>query len=277
MNKTFLSALLATLLLIPAMSAAAAPAVAPPAQEASVLAACRAWMAPLAVEAEFSVKAVDGGLCLNGMTDRGADRIFLDAFRHLDPSRPQVIVIRSGGGDAATTLTMAEAIQPRSITVIGDALCASACADYVLPAGKRRVVEPQTLLLYHGGVMLDAINEAADQLEAQAKAGQHIDLARTIDLDRRQINAQIARQEALLAKEGISPSLFRWMDLINHMSPEEQATHCPAGSDIIAYPPDVLARFGLTFDLYGGPRSQGEADAIVARDRRTAHICYWKE
>lgn len=271
--KLFAAAMMAVL---PA-AAKAAPAVAPPAQEAAVIASCRAWMAPLAIEAEFSAKAVEGGLCANGMTDHGADRVFLDALRHLDLNRPQVLVVRSGGGDAATSLTMAEAIQPRSFTVVADTLCASACADYLLPAGKRRVVAQQTLLLYHGGVMLDALNDAADQLQDQAKAGQRVDLARAIEQDRVEINTQIDRQEALLVKEGISPSLFRWMDLINHMTPAEQATHCPAGSDIIAYPPEVLARFGLTFDLYGGPRSQADADAILRRDQRTAHICYWRE
>jgi len=66
------------------------------------------------------------------------------------------------------------------------------------------------------------------------------------------------------------------MDLVNHMTPAEQAAHCPADTDIIAYPPQVLARFGLTFDSYGGPRSQAEVDAVVKKDGRSGtHICYW--
>lgn len=260
-----------------AIFAAVAALTAPP-QEASVLAACRAWMAPLSYDAELTVKAVDGGLCLNGMMDKGADRVLLNALKPFDAKKPLVIVVRSGGGEAAATLTMAEAIQPRTVTVIADGLCASSCADYILPAGKRRVVEPGTLLLYHGGVVLDQLNQAAPQVAELARKDPHLDYDHAIEQDRLEINSYIARQEALLVKEGISPSLFRWMDLINHMSLAEQRSHCPADTTIIAYPPQVLARFGLTFDSYGGPRSQAEVDDIVRKaGHANAHICYWQD
>ena len=111
---------------------AAAIALASPPQEASALAACRAWMKPLSYDAELTVKAVDGGLCLNGMMDKGADRLLLDALKPLDVAKPLIVVARSGGGEAAPSLTMAEALQPRTVTVIADGLCASSCADYIL-------------------------------------------------------------------------------------------------------------------------------------------------
>ena len=260
-----------------ALFAAAALALAPPAQETAVLAACRAWMKPLDVNAEMTVAPVEGGLCVNGMMDRGTEGPFLDAIKRFDRT-PFVIVIRSGGGAAEASLPMGEAVQTRTATVVADMLCASSCADFILPAGKRRVVTPDTLLLYHGGVTLEALNAAAPQVEALAKKDPHVSFEHVMEQNREQLNGEISHQEALLAREGISPTLFRWMDLINHMTPAEQATHCPAGTDIIAYPPQVLARFGLTFDSYGGPRSQAEVDAIVARDRRTGtHICYWVE
>ena len=260
-----------------ALLAAAALAVAPPAQETAVLAACRAWMKPLDFNAEMTVTTVDGGLCVNGMMDRGTEGPFLAAVKRL-AGKPFVIVVRSGGGAAEASLPMGEAVQAQTATVIADGLCASSCADFILPAGKRRVVMPQTLLLYHGGVTLEALNAVAPQVEALAKKDPHVDVDHVMEQDRQQINGEITQQEALLVKEGISPSLFRWMDLINHMTPAEQDAHCPANSDIIAYPPEVLARFGLTFDSYGGPRSQAEVDAIVRQDgRHNTHICYWKD
>jgi len=260
-----------------ALLAAAAVAVAPPAQEASVLAACRAWMAPLDFAAEMTVTTVDGGICANGMMDRGTEGPFLQALKRFD-TRPVVVVVRSGGGAAEASLPMGEALQARTATVVADGLCASSCADFILPAGKRRIVTTDTLLLYHGGVTLEALNVAAPQVEALARDDPHIGYDHTMEQNRRQLAGEIALQEQLLVKEGISPSLFRWMDLINHMTSAEQEAHCPAGSDIIAYPPEVLARFGLTFDSYGGPRSQAEVDAIVRKDgRRNTHICYWKD
>ncbi len=260
-----------------ALFAAAALAVASPAQETATLAACRAWMKPLDFTAEMTVTTVDGGICVNGMMDRGTEGPFLEALKRFD-GRPVVIVVRSGGGAAEASLPMGEAVQAHTATVVADALCASSCADFILPAGKRRVVTPDTLLLYHGGVTLDALNAAAPQVAALAKKDPRVNYDHAMEQDRQQLNAEIALQETLLVKEGISPSLFRWMDLINHMTPAEQLAHCPAGSDIIAYPPEVLARFGLTFDSYGGPRSQAEADAIVRKDGRSnTHICYWKD
>ena len=111
-----------------------------------------------------------------------------------------------------------------------------------------------------------------------AKKDPHLNFDHAMEQNRQQLNGEITRQEQLLVKEGISPTLFRWMDLINHMTPAEQATHCPADTDIIAYPPQVLARFGLTFDSYGGPRSQAEVDAVVKKDgRHDTHICYWQD
>lgn len=252
-------------------------AVAPPPQEASVLAACRAWMRPLDFNAEMTVTAIDGGLCANGMMDRGTEGPFLQALKHFD-GKPVVIVVRSGGGAAEASLPMGQAVQAQTATVIADGLCASSCADFVLPAGKRRVVTTDTLLLYHGGVTLDALNVAAPQVEALTRKDPGLNYDHMMERNRQQLTGEIALQEQLLGKEGISPSLFRWMDLINHMTPAEQEAHCPAGSDIIAYPPEVLARFGLTFDSYGGPRSQAEVDAIVRKDgRHNTHICYWRE
>lgn len=260
-----------------ALFAAAALAVAPPAQEASVLAACRAWMRPLDFNAEMTVATVDGGLCVNGMMDRGTEGPFLAALKRFD-RKPLVIVARSGGGAAEASLPMGEAVQAQTATVVADGLCASSCADFLLPAGKRRVVTTDTLLLYHGGVTLEALNAAAPQVEALARKDPRISYDHMMEQNRQQLTGEIALQEQLLVKEGISPSLFRWMDLINHMTSAEQDQHCPAGSDIIAYPPEVLARFGLTFDIYGGPRSQAEVDAIVRKDgRHNTHICYWRD
>jgi len=257
--------------------AAAALAVAPPAQETVVLAACRAWMKPLDLNAEMTVATVDGGLCVNGMMDRGTEGPFLDAIKRVG-NRPVVIIIRSGGGAAEASLPMGEAVQATTATVIADMLCASSCADFILPAGKRRVVTQDTLLLYHGGVTLETLNAAAPQVEAMAKKDPHLNFDHAMEQNRQQLNGEITRQEQLLVKAGISPTLFRWMDLINHMTPAEQATHCPANTDIIAYPPQVLARFGLTFDSYGGPRSQAEVNAIVKKDgRHDTHICYWQD
>jgi len=190
-----------------AFFAAAAVSLASPSQEAAVLAACRAWMKPLDINAEMTVTTVDGGICASGMMDRGTEGPFLAAVKRFD-HKALVIVVRSGGGAAEASLPMGEAVQAQTATVIADVLCASSCADFILPAGKRRVVSEDTLLLYHGGVTLEALNAAAPQVEALARRDPRVNFDHLMEQNRQQLNAEIAQQESLLVREGVSPVLF---------------------------------------------------------------------
>ncbi len=242
--------------------------------EHTVIAKCEGWWRGLDVNGEATATPVPGGVCINGFLDAGRDAPILDALKGTDPV---TVVIRSGGGDALASMNVAEVLRARPTTLIADTLCASSCADYLIVAARRRVVLDDTLLLYHGGVTLDLLNDAAPQVAAVAKADPKVDYALGMEKTRVDINGKITRQEALLTASGVSPTLFRWMDLINHMTATEAASHCRDGTSIIQYPPQVLANFGLTFDVYGAPDSQAAVDALLHKLGKTTNVCFWKE
>jgi ATP-dependent protease ClpP protease subunit len=256
--------------------AQAAP-FASPAQEAAVTQACLDWLKPLDIEAPLTVERVEGGLCLNGHIQIHDDKPVLAELGAFDKQAPIVVVVRSGGGETDAAMAMADAFLDRPVTVVAEALCASSCANYLITAGHRRVVRPDTLLLYHGGVTLDGLSQILPQLRAIAGKEPSMNLGETFIEQYEDTAKDIDRQEAFLRKAGISSTLFQWMNLVQHMSSEEFETHCPPDSGIIQYSPQTLARFGLTFDEYDPPNTQAEIDALEHKLGKKAPICYWRD
>jgi len=251
--------------------------LASPAQEAAVTQACVDWMKPLDPSGAFSAQRVEGGMCLNGAIKTGDDKAVLDLLDGFDKAAALVVVVRSGGGEVNAAMAMGEAFLDRPVTVIAEQFCASSCANYLITAGHRRIVAPDTLLLYHGGIMLDQLDQILPQLREYAKTGPEMKVG-DIFLEQYEDTVKtIERQEAFLIKAGISPTLFRWMDLLIHMTPEERARHCPAASVVTQYPPEVLARFGLIFDAYDAPATQAEVAAVAQKLGKTTAICLWRD
>ncbi|MEN5115469.1 hypothetical protein ABE453_15745 [Brevundimonas diminuta] len=101
---------------------------------------------------------IDAGLadCLAGLADR----------------RGVTLVISSQGGDAETGIDVGYLLQGRDWTAEVHGLCASACANYILPAMRAVAVEPFSAVLLHGGADdEELIYEAAvDQILARQRA-----------------------------------------------------------------------------------------------------------
>jgi len=256
--------------------AQAAP-LASPAQEVAVTQACLDWLKPLDIEAPLSIKRVEGGLCLNGHIQTNDDKPVLTQLNTFDKATPLVMVVRSSGGEVNAAMAIGESLLDRPTTVIAEQLCASSCANFLITAGHRRIVAPNTLLLYHGATTLDQLDQLLPQLNASAAQDNTLNVADTFLNTYNYTVESIGRQDAFLTKAGISPTLFRWMDLINHMTPSEAESHCPPDSAVIQYPPEVLARFGLTFDEYDPPHTQTEIDVLEHTLGKKAPICYWRD
>lgn len=265
----------------------AVPAVAAPtAQQNAVVDVCTDWFSKRAWDGPVEVQTIAGGLCFNGAIAAGDDKKLTDALTAFKPEEPFVVVLRSGGGDGAAGMAMGEALTGRPVTTVASQICGSACANFLLPAGRRKVVLKGTLLLFHGSVNMDHLNLMAEQTRTQitALAAQNPDLAKeseeqigiVVEQSRVQLAGMVARQEALLEKQDISPSLFRWMDLFNHMTPVERAGHCPTTPHMITYPPQLLAQFGYKIDAYDGALSQAEVDAAAVEQKLGKPMCYWR-
>ena len=258
-----------------------------PAQIQAVTSQCESWFTNQGFDDPAATKIVTGGVCFNGYIHKGDDVPFLAALTQTPDDRPLVIVVRSSGGDTDTALAMGEALLDRPATVVASQICASSCANYLLTAGQSRIVQKDTLLLYHGGITLDFLEGAAAQTRQQikAQAAQNPQLIpdpeplidHSIEETRQQLTALVARQDSFLVRAGISPTFFRWMDLFNHMGEAEQATHCPAPSYMIVYPPARLASLDLRIDMYDGPTSQAEVDRLMTARHLKKPLCYWQE
>lgn len=266
---------------------AAALSLAAPGTEAQVVSQCQPYFAGKSFDGPFEVYPVADGLCLNGTIAKGDEDIFLTALGTFAENKPVVLVARSSGGDANVTLAMAEAISDRPVTVVAYDICASSCANYLLSAGKRKVVWQEAILAYHGGVSWDhldvivsAITEQMPSMGAtepdMADKINHL-ILQNIEENRQQLGELIARQDHFLVSVGISPTLFRWMDLYNHMLPQEQQSHCVSDPHMFVYPPALLARFNLRIDQYEGPDSQAALDAALAAKGMPTALCYWRE
>lgn len=256
---------------------AQAASLASPVQETAVTQACLAWLKPLDIESPLSIKRVEGGLCLNGHIQTDDYKPVLIQLDTFDKATPLVVVVRSSGGEVNAAMAIGEGFLDRPITVIAEQLCASSCANFLITAGHRRIVRPDTLLLYHGAITLDQLDQLLPQLQASATGDDTLNIADTFLNTYNYTVASISRQDAFLTKAGISPTLFRWMDLINHMTPPEVESHCPPDSAVVQYPPSVLASFSLTFDEYDPPHTQAEIDALEHKLGKKAPICYWRD
>lgn len=72
--------------------------------------------------------------------------------------------ITSGGGKAWETLQIARRMRGR-INLLVDGLCASSCANYLLPAAKQVRVEPHSYVLLHGSINLRDLESQQESMD----------------------------------------------------------------------------------------------------------------
>lgn len=69
-----------------------------------------------------------------GTIEPGDTERFLDLLK-INPPSALILVITSPGGSAEAALSLADEIEAREFSVMGDGECASACAQILFPAG----------------------------------------------------------------------------------------------------------------------------------------------
>lgn len=226
-------------------------------------------------EASSRVKVINEGLCIDGEITPATFETVTTVLASRESDDPLVVVIRSPGGDVDVALDIAELFKEYNATVVASEFCASSCANYILPSVAKRYVLKDTLLMFHGGVVLDGLNDIAEQLHALHKMGHRIDPLKEIEYARRDLNKKILRQEEFLVSVGIDRHFFRWMDLFNHMDEERKRLLCPPGSSMIVFHPDILRNFGYRIDYYSGPLSQEQTNRIVEAMSVDSNVCFW--
>jgi hypothetical protein len=173
--------------------------------------------------------------------------------------------VTSGGGDAWITLQSAMSLRGRLDLLVVDGLCASSCADYLLPAAKRVRIEPHSYVLLHGSLSQrdatrqhDAIRKSMrEQVKAGPKAAdlseEEIEKIAQQAIDRlhADLTARIPVQEAF-AREVLACE--DWLDVWAHFGGREP----PAGVWWLLVTPEMAARClkNAKIDSFWAPERQ---------------------
>lgn len=231
---------------------------------------------PMTSDQVATPEEYDHVVCIIGRIEAGTVEKAKEIFGGYVSSDRISIIINSPGGDVAEGLKLGRLIQPFNTAVYAYRFCGSSCANYILPAGDKRVVLPDTLLMFHGGATLNLLEEAANEVyKVYQKAGL-TGAEKNVEDIRKWITSMIKEQEDYLHGLGIDKHLFRWMDIFNHMSDEDKQKLCPEDPVMIVYDPGILAKFGYEIDDYRGPGSQKALERLLAEYGVQRNMCYWK-
>lgn len=121
----------------------------------SILApACAAWQ-PIDIDDESvllsppTISVRNGTLFFDGKIIEGSAE---NLHRQLEMRRVEKVSFNSIGGDVKEAMAMGLDIHKRKIDVEVRNLCASACANYIFPAGKGKFLSQNAYLLWHGSL-----------------------------------------------------------------------------------------------------------------------------
>ncbi len=97
------------------------------------------------VRVENNILYIKDGATGVGIED--AKKITEDpAFQNVDR-----VIITSGGGRILAALIIANWIHDKKLDVEIQKLCASSCANYIFPAGRKKTIADGAMLIWHGG------------------------------------------------------------------------------------------------------------------------------
>ena len=105
---------------------------------------------PAADCSSAGVHAAGSTLCFSGeLTRASVERslALLAADRSIS-----TMVVTSNGGEVRVSLRLARAIRARGLTLVVRRQCASSCANFLFTAARRKIVEPRSLVVFHGGI-----------------------------------------------------------------------------------------------------------------------------
>jgi hypothetical protein len=69
--------------------------------------------------------------------------------------------ITSGGGEIGLGMDLGELVHRHALDVEVAGVCASSCANYVFPAGVRKLLAADAVLVWHGSAIQDGVGSAA--------------------------------------------------------------------------------------------------------------------
>ncbi|RPD87745.1 hypothetical protein [Luteimonas sp. 100069] len=160
----------------------------------------------------------------------------------------QWLHITSGGGEVNLGIDLGELVRARGLNIKVVDYCASSCANYVFPAGRRKLLPADTAVVWHGSTLQAGVGDPdrMDLAEAEAQLGRAF-----TGEEKAQLAAQMRSYfEGITRRQD---ALYRALDIDQRITVFGQDIGCDCEWTISAAD---MARFGVTgveaADGYGG-------------------------
>jgi len=171
---------------------------------------------PLAEEATI---VVAGTTVIYGgkISDQGAGR-FLDA---VSGKKVAELIIASSGGEVNAGMKMGEWVFDNHVDVVVERMCISSCANYIFTAGRRKTINANSIVAWHGSLLQPsgmsdedvrtAVMESYRRLpeSEQKKIDLQNMVIRTISQMREYRVSSTANQERFFRKIGVDEQICR--------------------------------------------------------------------
>lgn len=113
---------------------------------AILLSACSSTLPNYPLQ-EPMIKRLGERLVFIGSITRSSAKIFAT---QVASNEITTLVIKSSGGDVEAAMDMAELIAQKEMDIEVHGICASACANYLFPAARRKIITQGAVVLWHG-------------------------------------------------------------------------------------------------------------------------------
>lgn len=124
-------------------------------------------------------------------------------FDDFDGRPVRRLVIRSGGGDVAAAIELAEWVHARGLDITVEDRCLSACANYVFPAARRKEIRAGAVVAWHGNYHhLEATGLWRDDVALRMQRDGE-DEASATRYVRAQVERLVALERAFFARIGV--------------------------------------------------------------------------
>lgn len=221
-----------------------------------IIAECKEWMerqsAMEATESRDDFTAKGSGACINGEIDDDLHEKVFAWLGQLPSETKPVVVIRSGGGDAFPAIDIAEALQQREAAVYIYDVCASSCANYIYSGVRNRHSIGATILLFHGGLTKDTVQETAAVFDdlLRSPEGKHIEnpvSERKEWVERAE--SYLKKQDKLLITAGVDPVMihgFSDLEITDLASEDCDPAREPELEYAVFFSEDVVSALGIS-------------------------------
>ncbi len=123
------------------------------AQQHVILKRCKQWFDERKIDVLVSgtvrplqVRSYEHGFCIDGEIDKNDTQKLNALFEGVKKHDQKLLVIRSLGGETKAAIAFSELLSQYNIFAVAIEVCASSCANYILPAAKNKMGKPRHII-----------------------------------------------------------------------------------------------------------------------------------